>query len=105
LKTFFGKDTIGIPSVILEKKFCEDLFRDHTNPMRKKGKILVKTFFLEKTLYIWKCFVLNILADSLCLPPPQKKNCFALRITRKHVLSLQVLIYAAYSAKATQLLA
>jgi len=38
------------------------IFRDqtnpyHTNPMRKKWKILVKTFFLENTLYIWKYFL------------------------------------------------
>jgi len=29
-----------------------------------KKKILVKIFFLENTLYIWKYFVLNIRADS-----------------------------------------
>jgi len=33
-----------------------------------KEKILVKTFFLENTLYIWKHFVLNIRAGS---PRPQ----------------------------------
>jgi len=38
--------------------------------MRKKGKILVKTLFLENILYIWKYFVR---ADSS--HPP---NCFAL---------------------------
>jgi len=41
--------------------------------MRKKGKIFVKTFYLEYTLYIWKYFVLNIQADSY--RPP---NCFGL---------------------------
>jgi len=53
---------------------------DHTNPIRKKEKILVKTFiylfyflFLENLLHIWKYFVLNIRADSSCPP-----NCFAL---------------------------
>jgi len=35
----------------------------------KKEKILVKTFFVENTLHIWKYFVLNIRADSSCLPP------------------------------------
>jgi len=33
-----------------------------------KEKTLVKTFFLENTLYIWKYFVLNIRVDS---PRPQ----------------------------------
>jgi len=33
-----------------------------------KGKMLVKSFFLENTLYIWKYFVLNIWADY---PRPQ----------------------------------
>jgi len=32
--------------------------------MRKKGNILVKIFFGEHTIYIWKYFVLNIRADS-----------------------------------------
>jgi len=50
------------------KTFC----KDHNNPMRKKGKVLVKTFFvLESTLYIRKYFVLNIRADSSCPPSPQ----------------------------------
>jgi len=40
------------------------IFRDHTNPMRKKGKFLRRSF-LENTL-LWKYFVLNIWADSLC---------------------------------------
>jgi len=45
---------------------------------RKKGEILVNTFlfyffiylffFVENILYIWKYFVLNIRADSSCLP-------------------------------------
>jgi len=39
--------------------------------MRKRGKILVKTYFLEDTLYIWKYFVLNIRADSYPTPIPQ----------------------------------
>jgi len=37
-------------------------FRDHTN------------LFLEKTVLIWKYFVLNIQADSFCPPPPKKKT-------------------------------
>jgi len=44
-------------------------FRDHTNPIRKKEKILVKTF-LDNTLCIWKYFFLNIRGD-LCPPPPK----------------------------------
>jgi len=40
----------------------EDFFNDHTNPMRKKGKVFAKIFFLENTLYIWKYFVFNIRA-------------------------------------------
>jgi len=49
-------------------------WRDHTNPIRKKGKILI--LFFENSLYICKYFVLNIRADSSC--PLPRPSCFTL---------------------------
>jgi len=51
-------------------------FRDHTNPMRKKGNTLILwkkgeifgDFFWENTLHIWKYFALHIRTDSFCPP-------------------------------------
>jgi len=37
--------------------------------MRKKGEILLKTFFMENTIYVWKYFILNIQANSFCPQP------------------------------------
>jgi len=78
-----GRDALATPleinsgkfEIIPALNFGEDLFFEITlNLWEKKRLILVKTFFLENTPYIWKYFVLYIRAYSSYLP----SNCFAL---------------------------
>jgi len=43
-------------------------FKHHTNPTRKKGKLLVKTFFW-RSHYTFGNILFEHLADSSCLTP------------------------------------